>query len=266
MATHMKARELIEAGEIGEPRQIRHEKGSFVPREAQALDKRRMMSLRKEPVVWRIDPVKSGGGAYPWVFDHAVHMFATSRFLMLDEPIESVTGVTAVYPAGSGGDVYATGAHRDVPVIAWQFRDIQKQGLWVRAEKKFHNAYHYRTGFVTTVLGSEGMIEVLGEGGGGLEHDGRPVHLLVRKENGDVRPILIDQEGDRIWKSDVSYYDQAHANEAMHFVDCILHGTRPRYGGEEGIREIATTLAAIKSAVDGRSVRVSEIGDDFTAY
>jgi len=266
MASHVKARALIEAGAIGEPRQIRHDKGSFIQREEGALEKRRLVSLRKQRLAWRGDPVQSGGGVYPWVFDHAVHLFATTRYLMLDEAVESVSGTPAAYSGRAGGDVYTAQGYRDIPIIAWQFKDPEKQGLWVHAERRFQNAYNHRAGFTTAVMGTRGTIEVLGEGGAGLFHEGRPVHLILRKESGEVDALTFDEGGDRIWQSEVSYYDQAHVNEVTQFIDCILHGSEPRYGGKDGIREVAATLAAIRSAAEGRSVRVDEISDDFTAY
>jgi predicted dehydrogenase len=263
---HMKARELIASGAIGEPLQIRHYKGDFVQREEGLVSKRRLTGSRGEERMWRADPVKSGGGDYPWVFDHAVHLFATTQYLMMDLEVDSIMGFSATYSGKSGSDAYTAEDYKDIPIIAWQFKDRQKQGFWVRAEKRAHNTYNNRTGFSSVVLGSKGMLEVLGEGGGGLLYNGTPAHLLLHSESGKVETMTFEEGGDRIWDSGISYYDQAHINEVTHFIECILKREKPRYGGEEATREIGLTLSAIKSAIDGSPVQVDRLGDDFKAY
>jgi len=265
---HMKARELIASGVIGEPIQIRHYKGDFVQKKDGIVEKRRLAGSRKEGPrpMWRGDPVQSGGGAYPWVFDHAVHLFASSQSLMMDLEIGSITALPATYPGKSGGDAYTAKDYSDIPIITWQFKDPRKQGIWVRAEKRMHNAFNNRTGFSSVVIGSEGMIEVLGEGGGGLTHEGSPAHLVLHTQTGKVEPMVFDEGGDRIWDSGICYYDQAHINEVTHFIDCISSGQRPRYGGEEGTREIKLTLSTIKSAIDGAPVGPDHLSDEYKAW
>ena len=263
---HMKARELIASGAIGEPIQIRHYKGDFVQRADGLVDKRRLVGSRKEERMWRADPVLSGGGAYPWIFDHAVHLFATTQYFMMDLEVGSIVALPATYSGKSGSDAYTAKDYKDIPIIAWQFKNAWKQGFWVRAEKSMHNAFNNRIGFSSVVHGSEGMIEVLGEGGGGLFHDGRPAHLVLHTHGGKVETMRFNEGGDRIWDSGISYYDQAHINEVTHFVDCILRGERPRYGGVEGTREIKLTLSAIKSAIEKTPVESDQVSDVYRAY
>ncbi|MBL7201491.1 MAG: Gfo/Idh/MocA family oxidoreductase [Anaerolineae bacterium] len=264
-SSHMRARELIEEGAIGEPMQIRQRHGNWNQREGEPVARRRLVEKRREGKSWRVDPVMSGGGAYPWVFDHAVHLFALARYFMLDTDIELVYALASAYQGGGAGEVYATGDHQDVPIITWQFQGGQKQGVWMRAERLTHT-YDYRVGFSTIVLGSEGMIEVLGEGGGNLYHDGRPVHLILYRAGGEIESMRFEEGGDRVWDSEISYYDRAHANQVAHFLDCVIGGKAPRYGGQDGTREVQVTLAAIRSAMEARPVRVSEIGEGFTAF
>jgi hypothetical protein len=78
--------------------------------------------------------------------------------------------------------------------------------------------------------------------------------------------MRFEEGGDRVWDSEISYYDRAHANQVTHFVDCITSGKMPRYGGLDGTREVKETLAVIRSAMEGRPVRVNDIEDEFTAY
>lgn len=262
---HTKARELIASGTIGEPLQIRHYKGEGVPNPENLERRRRFADIRKEPVMWRGDPVISGGGAYPWAFDHAVHLFATTQYLMMDLEVDSIFGLSATYTGKSGSDVDSVYDCRDIPILVWQFRDPGKQGYWVRAEKRANRAYNNRNGFSSIVLGTKGMLEVLGEAGGGLLVNGKPVHLVLHCESGRVETMLFEEGGDRVWSSGISYFGRAHINEVTHFIECIVNGKKPRYGGEEGTREVRLTLSAIKSAVDGVPVKVDQLDDDYRA-
>lgn len=72
---HVLARKLIDEGEIGTVQQVRINKAPwvFTPEEDERLD-----GGGHDPP-WRFDPVLSGGGDYPFMFDHACHLFATAR-------------------------------------------------------------------------------------------------------------------------------------------------------------------------------------------
>ena len=86
---HQRARALIEEGEIGRPLQIRQRHGDWIERAKPRIN--------TGPIdrSWRVDAAKSGGGAYPWIFDHAVHFFAAAEYFALDEPIAEVYAVRA---------------------------------------------------------------------------------------------------------------------------------------------------------------------------
>ena len=88
LTSHMTARELIEAGEIGRPLQVRQRHGAWLER------KRVTAHIDSDARHWRMDGEKSGGGAYPWIFDHAVHFFAAAEYLMLDRKVTEVHAVT----------------------------------------------------------------------------------------------------------------------------------------------------------------------------
>ena len=263
ISSHMKARELIEAGEIGRPLQMRQRHGDW-------LERHRASVYRGPPDRnWRVDPEQSGGGEFPWIYDHAVHFFATAEYLMLDQRIGEVHAVVATAkgaPKKSGAthDPYTT-AEIDVPIIVWRYEDTDRHGVWVRAER-LNGKYDYMRGFSTTVIGDRGMIEVLGEGGHNLLWKGQQQHLLLHRQGKDTISFRFDEGGDDIWQSDVCYYSQGHINQVHHLIDCILQDTRPRYSGEDGVHAVQCTLAVIRSAREGGPVRISEIDPDFTAY
>lgn len=263
ISSHKKARELIEAGEIGQPLQIRQRHGAWWEREAATV------YAGPADQNWRIDPEKSGGGDYQWIFDHAVHFFATAEYLMLDCKVAEVYAVKATrkgagQASGAARDPY-TAATVDIPLITWVYEDADRQGVWMRAEH-LNGKYDYMRGFSTAIIGEKGMIEVLGEGGHNLLWAGQQQHLLLHREGRETLCFRFDEGGDDIWHSDISYYSRGHINQVHHLIDSILNATQPRYTGEDGVHAVRCTLATIHSARENRPVKVAEIGPEYTAY
>ena len=263
LTSHMKARALIEDGAIGRPLQIRQRHGAWRRRADHELH------LSAAARAWRLDGEQSGGGRYPWMFDHAVHFFATAEYLMEDATIDEVHSVVA---AGSGGgrragashDPYAT-EELDIPIITWRYADMERQGVWMRADP-LNGKYDTMHGLSTTVVGETGMIEVLGEGGHNLLWEGKQQHLILHRAGRETVCFRFDEEPDRVWDSEISYYGQGHVSQVHHLLEAILDGQPLRYGGEDGVRAVRCTLATILSAEEGRPVRVAEVGEDVTAY
>jgi predicted dehydrogenase len=263
ISSHKKARELVEAGEIGRPLQIRQRHGAWL--------ERKEASVYTGPVNrnWRIDPEKSGGGDYYWIFDHAVHFFAAAEYFMLDQKIAEVYAVKATgkglsKKSGAAHDPYAT-AEVDIPMITWRYEDTDCQGVWMRAER-LNGKYDYMRGFCTTIIGEKGMIEVLGEGGHNLLWEGRQQHLLLHREGKETLYFRFDEGGDDVWQSDICYYSQGHINQVHHLIDSILKDTQPRYTGKDGVHAVQCTLATICSARENCPVKVNEIEPEYTAY
>lgn len=263
IASHRKARELLEAGEIGRPLQIRQRHGAWLEREVPRID------TGPADRSWRVDPERSGGGVYTWVFDHAVHFFATAEYLMPGQRVSEVYAVAAranrrARLAGAAHDPYMA-PEADIPVIVWRYEDPACQGVWMRAER-LNGKYDYMQGFSTIVSGESGMIEVLGEGGHNLMWKGRQQHLVLHRAGRESIGFRFDEGGDDVWQSDISYYSQGHVNQVQHLVDCILADREPRYSGEDGMHAVQCTLATIRSAEEGRPVKVSEIQPEYTAF
>jgi len=263
VSSHMKARELIEAGEIGRPLQIRERHGAWLERE------KAMVYTGPPDRSWRVHPAKSGGGDYPWIYDHAVHFFAAAEYFMLDQEISEVYALTAASGraprrSGAAHDPYAT-SEIDIPIIAWKYQDASCQGVWMRAER-LNGKYDYMRGFSTTISGEKGMIEVLGEGGDNLVWEGQQQHLVLHREGKDAVCFRFDEGGDDIWQSDICYYSQGHINQTHHLIDCVLQDRQPRYLGEDGVHTVKCTLATICSAREGRPIRLDEVDPDYAAY
>ncbi len=263
LTSHMKARALIEDGAIGRPLQIRQRHGAWRRR---ADHKLHLSAAARD---WRLDGAQSGGGRYPWMFDHAVHFFATAEYLMEDATIDEVYAVVAAAsgggrPAGASHDPYRT-AELDIPIITWRYEDVERQGVWMRADP-LNGKFDTMHGLSTTVVGERGMIEVLGEGGHNLLWEGRQQHLILHREGQETVCFRFDEDADRMWDSEISYYGQGHVNQVHHLLGAILEDRPLRYGGEDGVRAVRCTLATIRSAEAGRPVRVSEVDEDSTAY
>lgn len=263
LSTHMRARELIDAGEIGRPLQVRQRHGAWLERSQPRIP------TGPPDRTWRLDGAMSGGGEFPWMFDHAVHFFAAAEYFVPGRRVEEVYAVTSRSPAGRHGrgaahDPYAA-AEIDIPIITWKYDDPACQGVWMRAER-LNGKWDYMRGFSTTIIGETGMIEVLGEGGHNLIEAGTQQHVVLRREGRAPLAFRCEEGGDDVWDSDVSYYSQGHIAQVHHFLDCIAADLQPRYSGRDGVHAVRCTLASIQSAREGRPVSVDTVAPDYTAF
>ncbi len=272
MTTIVKARELIEAGEIGKPQQIRQRFGAWLDRPG-ALDVIRRDRTNMEK--WREDSGKAGGNGFPWQFDHNIHFFAMAQYLMNGSPVKNVHSLKASYPrlrdevgARPGVDeavsenFYEVGTVADFPIMTWAHEDPACLGVWVRAER-LNGKYDFMSGLSATVIGEKGLIEFLGEGGGGLWWNGKPVHLVLHRRGVEPETFRFDEEGqDDIWQSEVSYYSAAHVRRMHEFVDSLTSGRPSRYTGRDGLRDLRVAIASICSAREGFPVEVAEVTDE----
>jgi predicted dehydrogenase len=273
MATIVKARELIDAGEIGKPQQIRQRFGAWLDHPG-ALEV--VHGDRASSEQWRGDSAKAGGNGFPWQFDHNVHFFATAQYLMNGSPVKKVYSVMAdnswlrdKAQAGRGQEaqeapdnLYEVITADDIPLMTWTYEDPACQGVWMRAER-LNGKYDVMTGFSVTVIGEKGLIELLGEGGGGLRWDGKTVHLVLHREGREPETFRFDDEGgDDIWESEVSYYSSAHVHRMHEFVDSLTSGRPSRYTGRDGLRDLRAAIASICSAREGAPVEVRDVTDN----
>jgi predicted dehydrogenase len=272
MATIVKARELIEAGEIGKPQQIRQRFGPWLDRPG-VLDAVHGDGTNIEK--WREDSRLAGGNGFPWQFDHNVHFFAMAQYLMNGSPVKTVYSVKAdnswlrgKVAAQAGGDavdpenLYEVNTGYDFPLMTWTHEDPACLGVWMRAER-LNGKYDFMTGLSATVIGDKGLIDFLGEGGGGLRWNGKPVHLVLHRRGKEPETFRFDDDGeDDIWESKVSYYSSAHAHRMHEFVDSLTSGRPSRYTGRDGLRDLRVAIASICSAREGLPVEVAEVTDE----
>jgi predicted dehydrogenase len=103
------------------------------------------------------------------------------------------------------------------------------------------------------------MLEVLGEGGANLLHNGEQVQIILYKNGSEPEPFTFEENGDSRWQSNVNYYNQAHCNQIEDFIEAIISGREPIYGGSDGLRAVNVALASIVSANNNKPVLVSEV-------
>lgn len=251
--SHVKTRELIDAGEIGKPLQVRQQQGAWVRKKTTTTKPRRVGGK-----VWRHDPKLSGGGNYTWIFGHGVHYFALAEYFIQDQKIAQIHSVTGTHKTESE-------PKREIPLITWTYENTNCQGVWMRAEPG-NGKFHSVRGFSTQIIGDKGMIEVLGEGGNNLIWEGKQQHLILHREGKKAHCFRFEEGRDDMWDSDISYYGRGHINQVHHLINSIIEDKDPEYSGEEGIHAVRCTLAAIRSADEGRPIALTEIEDTYTAY
>ncbi len=159
-------------------------------------------------------------------------------------------------------NLYEVNTAEDIPLMMWTYEDPACQGVWMRAEH-LNGKYDFMTGFSVTVIGETGLIELLGEGGGGLQWNSKPVHLVLHRDGKEPNTFRFDDEGpDDIWESDVSYYSSAHVYRMHEFIDSLTSGRPSRYTGRDGLRDLRAAIGSLCSAREGVPVELQEVTDN----
>jgi predicted dehydrogenase len=227
-APAVRARQMIEAGEIGEVRAVRmhvstgtSSAGWEVPLSAWA---------------WRFDQARCGGG--PLVFDHGYHLFSLAHYLA--GPVERVY-------AWIDGTPVAPGTNIDAPaVVMFQFQAPRCYGVLDiehTPETRIDSAY-YADDDRVEIVGDNGILFI-------NRYTARTVDLpeLMLFKDGRTTPIPI--EG-------VEWPDSfVAATRAL--IERLRHGGQARLDGPTGKAVLQFCLAAPESARTGREVRPSEV-------
>lgn len=182
----------------------------------------------RDPAPPPLEYVRSSGGLF---LDMAIHDFDMARFLLADEVVEVyAAGAVLVDPAiGALGDV-------DTAVTTLRFA-----GGALGAIDNSRQA----------IYGYDQRVEVFGSGGSVVVDNPLPHTARLSDRNGtwQTRPhhFFIER------------YTEAYIAEMQAFVDALRSGTPPPVSGADGRAPVVVALAAQRSCVEGRPVRVSEI-------
>ena len=229
-----KAKELIEAGEIGEPISIRIK--------SLCGNERYGWEIPQTSQDWRSDPSRSGEGSV--VFDHGQHIWSIAMYFLGDvERVFAFIGREKV----EGHHEARSGSFLDNPaMVTWKYRGRDKYGTWeaVYSDELIVRSHYYPMYVWLEVTGSRGILWVNNFIGRALD---RP-------------PLEMYRDGEMTSFPDVdSDYATSFVRGVHDFVDAILKGRQSELTGPEARDVLRLSLAVLLSGKEGREVRLDEI-------
>jgi len=225
---HVRAKEMIEAGEIGEPQMIRIHVSTGKSKTA--------WKVPLSAWVWRFDEKRCGGG--PLVFDHGYHLFSLAYYLM--GPVERVVAWIDRSPV-------APTKYVDAPaVMMFQFKAPRRYGVmdFAHTPNLVMESIYYADDDRVEVIGDKGIIFV-----------NRCTAKTV-----DLPPLMLFRDG----RTTAISVDRFEWHDS--FIDCTRHligvltrGGQPVLDGPTGKAVLQFTLAALISSRTGREVRPDDV-------
>ncbi len=220
-----RAKALIEAGEIGEPRTIRIKSNAGVS-ETQ-------WEVPDYALAWRFDPERCGGG--PLVWDDGLHKFALAwHFFGLAEETHAWIGETDL-----GG-----GAILDAPaIVSWKFPG-NRYG-------SFEVVWSPELQLETQQYAQDDRIEITGT---------RGVIWITRghAKMMDLPPVILHRDRQTLTFSDMPVaWSESFVRSTRQGIEALLTGEAPVLTGEQGREILRFALAAQESARAGRAIRLA---------
>jgi predicted dehydrogenase len=230
-APAMRARQMIEAGEIGDIRAIRMHVNSGTGN-----------SSWQVPIsawVWRLNEEQCGGG--PLVFDHGYHLFSLAYYL--GGPVEKVYAWIDKTPLPETAGLY----NIDAPAtIMFKYKSSHCYGVLDIEHTPKMRIYskYYADDDRIEIIGEKGILFI-------NRYTTRTVDLpeLMLFKDGKTTPIPV--EG-------VDWQDSFTAT-THDFIDKLKTGGQPRLDGPTGKAVLQFTLAALQSAATGSEVRPDDV-------
>jgi predicted dehydrogenase len=226
---YVKARQLIEAGEIGDPL-------SFNLR-VRCGTSPGAWDVPGETWAWRFAP-ETGGGC-PIMFDHGYHNFSLALYMLGGvEKVTAWAGCTEVIP-GSGLSVSAPAA------VIWQYRRSGAIGLMdvVLAPELQIGTRHYPDESRLEITGTRGVIFV-----------NRCTGRLQNRP-----PVEMYRDGVTTVYEDIpAGWEHSFILATRDFVEALAEGRQPMLSGEEGRSVLELTLAVQEAIRSGQPVYLGE--------
>jgi predicted dehydrogenase len=226
---HVLAKQMIEAGEIGEPQMIRLHVSTG------KSDTEWRVPLRAW--LWRINEAKCGGG--PLIFDHGYHLFSLAYYLMGE--VERVYAWMDRSPVG--GLIPRRVAEVDAPAtIMFQFKSPRRYGVldFCHTPNMVMDTVYYADDDRVEVIGDKGILFV-----------NRCTARTV-----DLPPLMLFRDG-KTYEIPVERFEwhDSFIDCTHHLIDVFGDGVEPVLDGPTGKAVLQFTLAAHISAREGREVR-----------
>jgi predicted dehydrogenase len=230
-APAVRAKELIEAGEIGEVQAVRMHVNSG------SGDTSWKVPL--SAWLWRFNRKQCGGG--PLVFDHGYHLFSLGYYL--GGPVEKVFAWIEQTPVKEAVGIVKI----DAPaMIMFQFKAARRYGQLDIEHTPGMRIYsdYYADDDRIEVIGEKGILFI-------NRYTTKTVDLppLMLFKDGKTTPVPVDG---------VEWHDSFIAT-TTDFIDQLKSGGQPRLDGPTGKAVLQFTLAALQSAATGREVRPDEV-------
>jgi predicted dehydrogenase len=227
----VRARQLIDAGEIGDVRAIRMHVSTGTGDTA--------WKVPLSSWVWRFNEKQCGGG--PLVFDHGYHLFSLGYYL--GGPVEKVFAWIDQTPVKEAGGLVKI----DAPaMIMFQYKANHRYG-------QLDIEYTPGMRIFSDYYADDDRIEVIGDKGILFinRYTARTVDLpeLMLFKDGKTTPIPV--EG-------VEWHDSFTA-ATCDFIEKLKSGGQPQLDGPTGKAVLQFTLAALQSADTGMEVRPDDV-------
>jgi predicted dehydrogenase len=230
-APAMRAKQMIEAGEIGAVRAVRMHVSTGTADTS--------WKVPLSAWLWRFNDKLCGGG--PLVFDHGYHLFSLGYYL--GGPVEKVFAWIDQTPVKEAGGIVKI----DAPaMIIFQYKAAHCYG-------QLDIEYTPKMRIYSDYYADDDRIEVIGEKGILFinRYTARTVDLPELLLFKDGKTTSIPVEG-------VEWHDSFIAT-TVDFIDKLKTGGQPRLDGPTGKAVLQFTLAALQSAATGREVRPDEV-------
>ena len=230
-APAVRAKAMIDAGEIGEVRAVRMHINTGTADSS--------WNVPLSAWLWRINEKQCGGG--PLVFDHGYHLFSLGYYL--GGPVEKVHAWIAQTPAENTAGMVKV----DAPaMIMFQYKASRCYG-------NLDIEYTPKMRIVSDYYADDDRIEVIGDKGVLFinRYTARTVDLpeLMLFKDGKTTPIIV--EG-------VEWHDSFIAT-THDFIEKLKTGGQPRLDAPTGKAVLQFTLAALQSAATGLEVRPDDV-------
>jgi len=230
-APAVRARQLIEAGEIGEVRAVRLHVSTGTADTS--------WEVPLSAWLWRFNEKQCGGG--PLVFDHGYHLFSLACYL--GGPVERVYAWIDQTPVSQAAGL----VNLDAPAaIMFQYRAKRCYGMLDIEHTPAMRIYsdYYADDDRIEVIGDKGMLFI-------NRYTARTVDLpeLMLFKDGKTTPVPV--EG-------VEWHDSFIAT-TQDLIEKMKTGGQPRLDGPTGKAVLQFTLAALQSAATGKEVRPDEV-------